>query len=166
MEHSKESAVPTRILGRTGERVSLIGLGGAHLRPTDLPAPESIRIIRTAIDNGITFLDNCWDYNEGKSEITGESTPQRVPRSGVPDDEDRRPRPDLRRTPDRRIAREARTDHIDFLQFHEIIRADDPVPYLCRGPVPGSGDRRTTRGRDPLYRLYRAQTPGVPHTDA
>ncbi len=56
-----------RTLGRTGEKVSAIGLGGHHTgRPKD--ASEGIRIVRSAIDRGITFLDNCWDYHDGESE--------------------------------------------------------------------------------------------------
>jgi hypothetical protein len=59
--------IPYRQLGSTGEKVSVVGLGGFHLgRPSE---PESIRIIRTAIDNGINFMDNSWDYNAGLSEI-------------------------------------------------------------------------------------------------
>src|SRR5205814_1416887 len=57
-----------RELGRTGEQVSLIGLGGAHIGKQD-EEQESIRIIRSAIDGGITFLDNSWDYNDGLSEM-------------------------------------------------------------------------------------------------
>src|SRR5579863_2234099 len=57
---------PYRTLGRTGEKVSLIGIGGYHLgSPSE---QESIRIVRTALDNGVNFLDNCWDYNSGLSE--------------------------------------------------------------------------------------------------
>ena len=57
-----------RTLGKTGERVSALGLGGAHAgRPQD-PA-ETTRIIRTAIDNGVTFMDNCWDYQNGQAEV-------------------------------------------------------------------------------------------------
>src|SRR5262249_57484835 len=56
-----------RTLGRTGEQVSLIGLGGFHLgQPGE---EEAIRIVRTAVDRGVTFMDNCWDYNGGASEI-------------------------------------------------------------------------------------------------
>src|SRR5437016_12711536 len=56
-----------RTLGRTGEQVSLIGLGGHHIgRPSE---EEGIRIVRSAIDRGITFLDNCWDYHDGGSEL-------------------------------------------------------------------------------------------------
>src|SRR4029079_6131964 len=64
---SKSGEMVYRVLGRTGEKVSAVGLGGHHIgRPSD-PA-EGIRIIRSAIDRGITFLDNCWDYHDGESE--------------------------------------------------------------------------------------------------
>src|SRR5438874_8809087 len=57
----------TRQLGRTGVRVSIVGLGGYHLGlPRD--EQESIRIVRRAVDHGLNFLDNCWDYNQGQSE--------------------------------------------------------------------------------------------------
>src|ERR1041385_8856749 len=61
--------MPTRTLGRTGVQVSLIGLGGWHLGFKFIDEQVSIRIIRTAIDSGINLMDNCWDYNEGASEI-------------------------------------------------------------------------------------------------
>src|SRR5260370_42362367 len=63
-----KNGLPFRTLGRTGEKISLIGLGGYHLGNQSDPN-ESIRIIRTALDEGINFLDNCWDYNCGESEI-------------------------------------------------------------------------------------------------
>ena len=62
------STIPYRTLGRTGERVSAIGLGGWHLGLPRVDEQLSLRIIRTAIDRGINFLDNCWDYNDGASE--------------------------------------------------------------------------------------------------
>ena len=58
--------VPTRRLGRTGVDVSIVGLGGYHLGLP--PEQEAIRMVRTALDNGMSFLDNCWDYNGGDSE--------------------------------------------------------------------------------------------------
>ena len=58
-----------RTLGRTGERVSAIGLGGWHLGFASIDERLSIRIIREAIDRGVTFLDNSWDYNDGASEV-------------------------------------------------------------------------------------------------
>ena len=63
-----KNGIPYRTLGRTGEKVSVIGLGGYHLGKQSDPG-ESIRIIRTGIDEGINFLDNCWDYNGGESEV-------------------------------------------------------------------------------------------------
>ncbi len=65
--HATDAPVPQRTLGRTGEKVSIIGLGGYHLGVPD--EPESLRIVRTALDRGINFLDNCWDYNDGQSEV-------------------------------------------------------------------------------------------------
>src|SRR3954468_23149394 len=64
-----QSSIPYRTLGRTGESVSAIGLGGWHLGLERVDEQISFRIIRTAIDRGINFLDNCWDYNDGASEI-------------------------------------------------------------------------------------------------
>jgi aryl-alcohol dehydrogenase-like predicted oxidoreductase len=58
-----------RTLGRTGERVSAIGMGGFHLAQHGLTEEESIRLVRAAIDRGITLMDNSWDYNEGQSEL-------------------------------------------------------------------------------------------------
>lgn len=62
------SGIPYRTLGNTGESVSLIGLGGYHIGIQDTEG-ESVRLIRTAIDAGVNFMDNSWDYNEGASEI-------------------------------------------------------------------------------------------------
>src|SRR2546429_2699283 len=62
------NGIPYRTLGRSGEKVSLIGLGGYHLGNQADPQ-ESIRIIRAGLDEGVNFLDNCWDYNGGESEI-------------------------------------------------------------------------------------------------
>jgi hypothetical protein len=60
--------MPYRTLGRSGEKVSLIGLGGYHMAvPRD--EQESIRLVHAAIDNGINFMDNCWDYHDGDSEV-------------------------------------------------------------------------------------------------
>src|SRR5580704_12049983 len=61
---SKEG-IAYRTLGRTGEKVSLVGLGGYHIGKQTDPQ-ESIRIIRTGLDEGVNFLDNCWDYNGGE----------------------------------------------------------------------------------------------------
>jgi predicted aldo/keto reductase-like oxidoreductase len=64
----KNNEMIYRQLGATGQTVSAIGLGGWHLALKHVDEPLSIRIVRSAIDRGINFMDNCWDYNEGKSE--------------------------------------------------------------------------------------------------
>ena len=63
-----KEGIPYRTLGKTGEKVSMVGLGGFHIVKKNTE-DESIKIVRTAIDNGINFVDNCWDYNNGISEI-------------------------------------------------------------------------------------------------
>src|SRR5512141_3155730 len=58
-----------RPLGKTGVQVSAIGLGGAHIGGPNLSDSEAIRLIQQAIDRGITFMDNSWDYHQGQSEV-------------------------------------------------------------------------------------------------
>src|ERR1700746_3932801 len=64
-----KNGVPLRTLGHTGEKVSVVGIGGYHLARPGVGLEESIRIVRTALDQGINFLDNCRDYNGGESEL-------------------------------------------------------------------------------------------------
>jgi uncharacterized protein len=125
LSHGADS-FPYRTLGHTGEKVSLIGLGGFHLgKQSD--EQESIRIIRSGLDNGVNFLDNCWDYNDGQSEI----------RMGKALREGYRQKAFLMTKIDGRTKQAAaqqlneslqrlQTDHIDLLQFHEVIRESDP----------------------------------------
>src|ERR1022692_2849578 len=87
-EGNRKNGIPYRTLGHTGEQVSVIGLGGYHLARQSDPQ-ESIRIIRTGIDEGINFLDNCWDYNGGESETRMGKALRRLSREGVFDDQDR-----------------------------------------------------------------------------
>ena len=116
-----------RILGRTGERVSAIGLGGWHLGLTHVDEPLSLRIVRRAIDEGITFLDNSWDYNGGASEVrVGKAL-----RDGYRDKVflmtkiDGRSKSEASRQLDESLRR-LQTDHIDLVQHHEVLRFDDP----------------------------------------
>jgi uncharacterized protein len=120
----KKTDMPYRPLGRTGEKVSLIGLGGFHLgRPTE---EESIRIVRTAIDNGVNFMDNCWDYYHGASEMRmGNAL-----RDGYRDRVFLMTKIDGRdsQTAQKQIdesLRRLQTDHLDLLQIHEVGRMDD-----------------------------------------
>jgi predicted aldo/keto reductase-like oxidoreductase len=121
-----KQGIPYRILGRTSEKVSVVGLGGFHIIKKN-SEDESIRIVRTAIDNGINFLDNCWDYNNGLSEI----------RMGKALRDGYRQKAFLMTKVDGQTGtaaitqleeslRRLQTDTIDLLQFHEVIRISDP----------------------------------------
>ena len=96
-----------RTLGKTGERVSAIGLGGSHIgRPST--EQEAIKIIRSAIDRGMNFMDNCWDYADGKCETwMGNALRDGYRQESLPDDEIRRADEGGDGAPDRRIAEAA-----------------------------------------------------------
>src|SRR5438128_11061842 len=127
-QHSSDvrNGIPYRRLGRTGEMVSLIGVGGYHLgRQAD--EQETIRIVRTAVDSGINFLDNCWDYNEGASELRmGKAL-----RNGYREKAflmtkiDGRSKKEATRQLDESLRRFG-VDRIDLVQHHEILRYEDP----------------------------------------
>ncbi len=134
-----------RILGRTGARVSIVGLGGFHLaKPGGPSAEEAVRIVHAAVDGGINFCDNCWDYNGGESEIRL----GRALRGGW------RERVFLMTKIDGRTAasataqletslRRLQTDHLDLLQFHEIIRMNDPDLVFAPSSSSGGGALET-----------------------
>jgi len=123
---TKSGEMICRELGRTGEKVSAIGLGGFHIGvPKD--EEEGIRIIRSAIDRGINFMDNCWDYHDGGSEIRmGKAL-----RDGYRDKVflmtkiDGRTRGLAAKQVEESLQR-LQTDRIDLMQHHEVIRMEDP----------------------------------------
>jgi aryl-alcohol dehydrogenase-like predicted oxidoreductase len=122
-----QSTIPYRTLGRTGERVSAIGLGGWHLGLERVDEQLSFRIIRTAIDRGINFLDNCWDYNDGSSETRMGKALRDGYRQKVflMTKIDGRSYAEAMRQLDQSLER-LQTDCIDLVQHHEILRYDDP----------------------------------------
>jgi hypothetical protein len=125
MAETKEG-LPHRALGRTGEKVSAIGLGGYHIgKQTE--ENESIRIMRSAIDRGITFMDNCWDYNDGISEIRMGKALRDGYRQKVflMTKIDGRTKDAAARQIDDSLKR-LQTAQIDLMQFHEVIRLEDP----------------------------------------
>jgi predicted aldo/keto reductase-like oxidoreductase len=130
----KRGDMPYRVLGRTREKVSLIGLGGGHIGHKDVTDDDAVRIVRMAIDNGINFMDNCWDYNDGRSEM----------RMGKSLADGYRERVFLMTKLDAHTKsaatqqiedslRRLQTDHIDLLQFHEVIRMNDPEEIFTAG---------------------------------
>jgi aryl-alcohol dehydrogenase-like predicted oxidoreductase len=128
-----KNGIPYRTLGRTREKVSLVGLGGYHLGRQADPQ-EGIRIIRTGLDEGLNFLDNCWDYNGGESEV----------RMGNALRDGYRQKAFLMSKIDGRTKAAAtnqineslkrlQTDRIDLMQFHEVIRETDPERIFAEG---------------------------------
>lgn len=138
-----DAVMPLRRLGRTGVQVSLLGIGGYHL---GLPSEaDAMRIIHEAMDHGVTFLDNCWDYNGGESS-------RRMGKALLGGYRDKA---FLMTKLDGRTAAAAtkqldeslrwlRTDHVDLLQIHEVIRPSDPARVFA----PGGAIEAFVRARD------------------
>ncbi len=132
---SAASEIPKRRLGRTEQRVSSVGMGGFHIGKPDLPDADATKLIHAAIDRGITFMDNCWDYNRGASEL----------RMGKAlNVEGYRDRVFLMTKIDGRTSNAAQnqidqslsrllTEHVDLVQFHENIRPDDADRIFAPG---------------------------------
>ena len=131
-----ETGVPTRVLGRTGVRVPIITLGGWHIGAIRDHA-EAIRIMHAALDEGITFFDNCWDYHNGHAEeIMGKALAMDGRRKKVFL---------MSKVCDRDYAgakthledslRRLQTDHIDLWQFHEMCHDNDPDWVFDKGGI-------------------------------
>ncbi|MGA7935414.1 MAG: aldo/keto reductase, partial [Kovacikia sp.] len=116
-----------RDLGSTGEEVSVIGLGGWHLGLKVVDQALATRIVRTAIDRGINFMDNCWDYNDGVSEVRM----GRALQDGYRDKAflmtkiDGRSKKEATKQLDESLRR-LQVDYIDLVQHHEVLRFEDP----------------------------------------
>jgi predicted aldo/keto reductase-like oxidoreductase len=124
--------IPYRKLGRTGEKISAIGVGGYHIgTPSE---EEGIGIIRTAIDRGINFMDNSWDYHDGGSEVRM----GKAMKDGYRDKAflmtkiDGRTKSSAAKQIDESLKR-LQTDRVDLMQFHEIIRMEDPDRIFAEG---------------------------------
>ncbi|MBX6313260.1 MAG: aldo/keto reductase [Isosphaeraceae bacterium] len=126
---TNDGGIPLRRLGKTGETVTILCFGGFHgTNPQKLSEQESIRLIQRAVDEGITFMDNCWDYHNG----VGEERMGKALAAGG-----RRDKVFLMTKVCGRTAKEAQanledslrrlqTDHLDLWQFHEIVYDNDP----------------------------------------
>jgi predicted aldo/keto reductase-like oxidoreductase len=116
-----------RELGSTGEQVSAIGLGGWHLSLKHVDEKMATRIVRTAIDRGINFMDNCWDYNGGASETRMGKALQEGYRDKVflMTKIDGRSKKEAAKQIDESLQR-LQVEHIDLMQYHEVLRFEDP----------------------------------------
>ncbi len=130
------TAIPRRTLGATGEEVSILALGGAHIGKKPSKA-EAIRIVHAAIDAGMDFMDNAWEYNDGASEERmGEALAQGGYRQRAflmtkNCAHDRRADHSMRKLEE--SLRRLRTDYLDLWQIHEVTWPDDPDRIFAPG---------------------------------
>jgi aryl-alcohol dehydrogenase-like predicted oxidoreductase len=127
--------IPYRTLGRTGEKVSCIGMGGYHLGKKEVAEADAIKLVRSGVDRGINFLDNSWDYNKGESENrVGKAVKDGGLRGRVflMTKNDGRTGDEFNKQLNESLKR-LQTDHVDLIQFHEIIRFEDPDRIFAEG---------------------------------
>lgn len=142
------TAIPRRAFGRHADRISILGLGGYHLGKTP-GVSEAVRIVHAAIDAGVTFLDNAWEYHEGESE--------RRMGTAIRDRRDsvflmtkvcthgRSARVAMRQLED--SLRRLHTDHLDLWQVHECVYENDPDLHFARGGVIEALERAQAQGK-------------------
>ena len=124
-----------RQLGTTGVEVSLIGMGGYSPGTSQLSGREAVRLVHEGLDRGINFLDNAWDYNDGRSEErVGKALSQGGYRQKafVMTKIDGRTK-EIAATQIDDSLRRLKVDHIDLLQHHEVIRYEDPDRIFSEG---------------------------------
>ncbi len=133
---STSNGIGRRKLGRADVEVSILGIGGYHLALNGVTEQEALRVVRAALDHGVNFLDNCWDYNDGVSEE----------RMGKALADGYRKKAFLMTKLDGRTGKSARqqleqslsrlkTDHIELVQIHEVIRMTDPEQAFQSGNI-------------------------------
>jgi aryl-alcohol dehydrogenase-like predicted oxidoreductase len=129
------SEIPYRTLGHTGEKLSCIGMGGYHLGKSEVTEADAIKLVQAGVGRGINFLDNSWDYNKGVSELrVGKAVKDGNLRSKVfmMTKNDGRTTQEFNKQLDESLKR-LQTDHVDLIQFHEIIRFEDPDRIFAAG---------------------------------
>jgi aryl-alcohol dehydrogenase-like predicted oxidoreductase len=133
-EVSKKGEMPYRMLGKTGVQVSCIGLGGFHLGTGNPAEADAIKLFHTAVDRGINFSDNCWDYNGGESERRVGKALQGGYREKVfvMTKFDGRTKAAALKQLDESLQR-LQVEMIDLWQFHENIRLEDPDRFFAEG---------------------------------
>jgi aryl-alcohol dehydrogenase-like predicted oxidoreductase len=146
---ARSEEIPQRPLGRTGVSVCALGLGGYHLGLVK-SRKEAVRIVQEAVDGGITFLDNAWEYHDGKSEtIMGQAlTGARRERSFLMTKvcTHGRGRRDAMRQLEESLRR-LRTDRLDLWQVHEVVYENDPERHGAPGGVLEALDEAKRQGK-------------------
>jgi aryl-alcohol dehydrogenase-like predicted oxidoreductase len=138
------TGLPTRVLGRTGVRVSVLGLGGAHAGRPSMEESECVRLIRMAVDEGMTFLDNAWEYNKGRSEeVMGKALkePGYRQRAFLMTKVCSREYAEAKAQIEESLRR-LQTDHLDLVQFHECNVQNDPAWVFEKGALRAAMEAR------------------------
>ena len=142
------SEIPVRPLGATGATVSILGLGGYHIGKIGSER-EAVRVVQAAIDAGITFMDNAWEYHEGRAEV--------LMGKAIADRRDRvflmtkvcthgRGKREAMRQLEQSLSR-LRTDVLDLWQIHECVYDNDPAQHFERGGVIEALDQAKRQGK-------------------
>jgi aryl-alcohol dehydrogenase-like predicted oxidoreductase len=143
-----DDAIPVRPLGKTGAQVSVLGLGGHHLGQASSMA-EAERIVAGALDAGITFFDNCWEYNNGKSEawmghaLNGKRDQAFLMTKVCAHGRDAGLALHMLEESLRRL----RTDHLDLWQIHGVAFDNDPERAFKKGGVIEALDKAKQQGK-------------------
>ena len=134
MSVTRSGAIPRRALGRTGAEVSIVGMGGYHLASAG-GRRAAVRLVQEAVDAGITFMDNAWEYHDGQSEeLMGEGLAGRRDKVFLMTkvcSHGRSKEVALRQL--HQSLRRLRTDHLDLWQIHEVVYDNDPDRHFAKG---------------------------------
>jgi uncharacterized protein len=146
--HDRSGSIPLRPFGRTGETVSALGLGGFHLGEFSTER-EATSIVHRAIDAGITFMDNAWEYNDGVSEVRmgkalANGWRQKVFLMTKVCTHGRDAKTAMRMLEE--SLRRLKTDHLDLWQVHEVAYWGDPERHFAKGGVIEALDRAKAKG--------------------
>src|SRR5258707_15773788 len=138
-----QTGLPTRVLGKTGQRVSIVCLGGWHIGSVK-DENEAIRIMHAAMDEGINFFDNAWDYHDGHSEeVMGKALAMDGRRNKVflmTKNCERDYKGSMQCLED--SLRRLKTDHLDLWQFHELVYDNDPDWIFEKGGIKAALEAR------------------------
>jgi aryl-alcohol dehydrogenase-like predicted oxidoreductase len=145
---ARQGAIPQRPLGKTGAMVSAIGLGGAHLGSMKDDA-EAVRVVHAAIDAGVTFFDNAWEYHDGKSEeVLGRALAGKRDKVFLMTKVCTHGRgSDVAMAQLEESLRRLGTDHLDLWQVHECVYDNDPERHYAPGGVLDALARAKQQGK-------------------
>ena len=141
------SSIPTRPFGKTGVHVSIICVGGGHIGRKEVDADLAVRILEAAVDQGITFFDNAWEYNDGESEKRmGRALRGKRDKVFLMTKVCSRDRRGAERELEESLRR-LQTDHVDLWQFHEVNYANDPEWIFAPGGAAEAADAALKSGK-------------------